>query len=245
MSIESIYGDCLTELKKLPPNSIDAVITDPPYCSGGFTESQRMKATSQGISANRLADMAWFENDNMTTAGLIWLLREVILECVRVMKPNGHILIFTDWRMLHNLAPAIESTGVQYRNLVVWDKLYAGMGNGFKPTHELIMHFVKGKAQFFTLNGSNVIRAARVQSNKKEHHTQKPLELLKSLIDVTTREGDTVLDPFFGSGSTGEACLKMGRNCIGIEKNATHYNTAKSRLQRVAEEVNAGLFTKV
>ena len=117
-----LHGDCLVKLKELQSNSIDAVITDPPYCSGGFTEASRTLASKQGISENRTEDIEWFDSDNMTTVGITYLIRELCIELDRLMKPNTSLLMFTDWRMVVNLVPVIESCGFQYRNLIVWNK---------------------------------------------------------------------------------------------------------------------------
>ena len=240
-----LFGDCLIQLKTIQSNSVDAVITDPPYSSGGFSEAQKMSAKSMGIDSKRLKEMEWFPSDNMTTAGMIYLIRACCLEFDRVLKPNTSLLMFTDWRMVINLVPVIESCGFRFRNIIVWDKGSPGLGNGFRPTHEMIMHFVKGKSKFYSGKGSNVIREKRVTPKKRVHHTQKPTLLLKRLIEVVTDEGQTVLDPFFGSGSVGEACMNMNRSVIGIEKSSIHYHTAKERLDNCDLEDKISLFGSV
>jgi site-specific DNA-methyltransferase (adenine-specific) len=227
-----IHGDCLEELKKLPDNSIDSAITDPPYCSGGFTETGKKSAPNQGIpnDGETFKRLGWFSNDNMTTMGLIFLLRSVCVELFRILKPSSSALIFCDWRMYPHLAPALESSGLQHRNLIVWDKGHFGMGFGFKPQHELIMEFVKGKPKYHMNNGRNVICSKRVTPNKKLHPTQKPVELMEELIKVVTPKGGTVLDPFAGSGSTLVAADKLGMQFIGIEKDEQFFKTSEHRL---------------
>ena len=236
-----IKGDCLSETKKIKSNTIDAIITDPPYCSNGFTESSRMRSRKQGIITKRLKDINWFPCDNMTTVGITWLIREASLEFYRVLGVNTSLLMFTDWRMITNIVPVIESAGFQYRNLIVWNKMNPGLGNGFRPAHEIVMHFVKGKAKFYAKDGVNVITIRRIYPTKKIHHTQKPVELMEKLIRVTTPDGGTVLDPFCGSASTGEACLNLNRLFIGIEKDLVHYEIAVDRMakfQKQMEETN-------
>ena len=236
-------GDCLEKLKELPDESVEAVITDPPYCSGGFSESQKKSASGQGLRSETIKEVGWFVNDNMSTSGLIWLLRSAMVECERVMKEGASAMVFTDWRMVAHLAPALESSGLQFRNMIVWDKGNCGLGNGFRPQHEIILHYVKGKGNYFDQSTGNVIRSKRVNSNDKLHQTQKPTDLLAKLLKVVTQEGDTVLDPFFGSGSLGEACLKMNRKFIGIEKSKFYVQEATRRIEGVKINIDTSLFS--
>ncbi len=229
-------GDCLIKLKELPSNTVDAVITDPPYCSGGFSETQKKQASGQGLRSETIQEIGWFTNDNMTTQGLVWLLRSVMVECERIMKEGASALVFTDWRMIVALAPALESTGLQFRNIIVWDKGNPGLGNGFRPQHEIILHYVKGKGNYYSQSVGNVIKSKRIHSESRLHQTQKPTDLLGKLIEVVSKKGDTILDPFFGSGSTGEAAIKLGRSIIGIEKSEVYHQIAT---QRIAEAVKA------
>lgn len=239
-----LFGDCLVRLREIESNSIDAVITDPPYSSGGFNDTQKRSAKGQGLRSGTIDEIGWFVNDNMTTSGVVYLLREVMVECERVMKDGASALVFTDWRMVANLAPALESTGVQFRNIIVWDKGSPGLGNGFRPQHEFIMHFVKGSGNYYSNHGRNVLSSKRMGVNNRLHQTQKPVELLAKLIEVVTKEGDTILDPFFGSGSTGEAALKMGRNIIGIEKMEMYHKISTERLAKVHQAEQSTLFVQ-
>ena len=237
--------DCLRIMRTMPAGTIDAVICDPPYCSGGFSEAEKKSAKVQGIRSEfaQGEDFEWFPNDNMSTAGLIWLLRNMMIEADRLLVDGGSVLVFTDWRMVPHLAPALESSGLQYRNMIVWDKGSFGLGIGFKPTHEIILHYAKSNPKFYVQNASNVIRYGRIRAADKIHQTQKPVPVMAKLIEVVTPEGGTVLDPFCGSGSTGEACLKLRRNFIGIEKAEVHYRTAQARLSAVQLEIENNLFT--
>lgn len=154
----------------------------------------------------------------------------MMVEAERVLKPNTSAFIFCDWRMVPMLAPALESCGMQYRNMLVWDKLNGGLGNGFRPRHEIILHFIKGKANFYSKSGCNVLPHKRVTPKNKQHPTEKPVALLEDLVQMVTEEGHTVLDPFAGSGSTGEACRNLSRKFIGIDKSTFFTETAKCRL---------------
>lgn len=221
-----LQGDALDLIPTLP--SVDAVITDPPYCSGGFQEASRMSEKGQGIRSGNVC--AWFVGDNMGTTGLMFLLRTMTFRALEILNPQGSFLIFTDWRMVPNLAPAIESAGMRYQNMIVWDKGWAGLGHGFRAQHEIILHFTTGTPKYYDLCASNVLSAKRVSPGTREHMTQKPVELMRQLIRVVTPPGGVVLDPFCGSGSTGVAALLEGRRFIGIERDANHIATARARL---------------
>ena len=208
---------------------------DPPYCSGGVTESGKGRAGSQGLrsSTTGAQRFKWFDGDNMTLAGLSWLLRQVAIEAFNVMPPTGSLLVFCDWRMAFSLGPAIESAGFRLRNVVVWDKGHMGLGTGFRPRHEMILHLTCSSPTFHAADVANVVTAKRVHASQKKHPTEKPVDLMRSLIRVVTPEKGTVLDPFCGSGSTGEAALSVGRNFVGIERCESYCAVARRRLAAV------------
>ena len=145
--------DCLRAMRTIPTGTIDAVICDPPYCSGGFTETEKKSALAQGIRSVRAKDddFEWFPNDSMSTAGLVWLLRNAFIEFDRLLVDGGSVLMFTDWRMVPHLAPALESSGLQYRNMIIWDKGSPGLGSGFRPTHEIVFTTVNRRQSFTRL----------------------------------------------------------------------------------------------
>lgn len=233
-----IQAETITTLRSLEAHSVAAVITDPPYCSGGLNESRKKQAGAQGVAYGSKSHEDWFLNDNMTTGGLVWMLRELAVEAERLLVPGGSLLCFTDWRMLPHVAPAMESSGLIFRNLVVWDKGSPGLGDGFKPTHEMIMHFAKGTPRLFSKKGSNVIRTRRVPGAKKIHPTEKPAELLGRLIQVVTEPGDTVLDPFAGSGSCGVAATELGRHFMGVDRERRFLERAAERLEAVSRQLS-------
>ncbi|HBP19103.1 MAG TPA: site-specific DNA-methyltransferase [Planctomycetes bacterium] len=232
-------GDALRRLASLEPESIDAIVTDPPYCAGGFTEKEKQAAKCMGITNKPKEE--WFVGDNMGTAGLCFLLRSVACEALRLLKPGGSLLVFCDWRMVSALAPALESAGLRHQNLIVWDKGSIGLGRGFRPRHELVLHFTKGgsKARYFTRSGSNLIACKRVPGRTRNHPTEKPVEVFEKLLEVVCPEGGTVLDPFAGSAASGEAALRSGRNWIGVELSGEFCRKSRQRLRQVASEVAA------
>ena len=138
--------------------------------------------------------------------------------------------------MYPHLAPALESSGLRLQNMVVWNKRYPGLGRGFRPQHELIMHFVKNTGEFFDKSVGNVITVKRVPATRRLHQTEKPVELLTAILKVVAPIGGTVLDPFAGSGSTLVAAVQMGCNAIGIEREPTYCEVIR---RRMAQEVKS------
>jgi DNA modification methylase len=244
------HGDALDLLRGLPDASVDAVVTDPPYCSGGVGEASRQRAEGQGLRSESLRKLGWFVGDDMGTAGLVWLLRAMAFEATRLLKPGGSLLVFCDWRMVSNLAPAIESAGLRSQNLLVWDKGAMGLGSGFRMQHELVLHYAHGVGSFHDKGTSNVLRARRVHATEREHQTQKPVDLLEQILEVVLPPGGIVLDPFAGSGTTGVAALLRGRRFVGAERDAGHVATARDRCAGSAGEyrddgAQPSLFAKV
>lgn len=228
--IEIIHGDALAVMAEMPDASIDAVITDPPYCSGSVSESSRSGAKGQGLRSENLTRFGWFTGDNMGTAGLIFLLRSVAFESIRLLKGSGSMLVFCDWRMVPNLAPAIESAGLRYQNMVVWDKGHMGLGAGFRAQHEIILHFTAGSPEYADKGLGNVLKCSRVRGDDREHQTEKPVALIEQLVRVVCPQGGTILDPFGGSGTTAVAANNLGRKAICIERDLEHVETARRRI---------------
>lgn len=222
-------GDALDFVAALDDECVDAIITDPPYCSGGVGETQRTKAKGQGVRAKSVARFGWFQGDNMGTAGLVWLLRSIAFESMRVLKPSGHFVVFCDWRMLVSIEPAIESTGLRFQNLIVWDKGAMGLGSGFRRRHELALHFTRGAPEYHDRSVPNVLTCKRVKRREQVHQTQKPVDLLRPIVRVTSPPDGLIVDPFMGSGSTGVAALLEGRNFFGCDREAAHARIANKR----------------
>lgn len=227
------HGDCLDVLTAFEPGAIDAFVTDPPYCSGGATESGRGSAIGQGLRSKTLKSgrFSWFDTDNMTTGGLVWLLRGIGSEALRVLPDGGSAVMFADWRMVPTLAPAIESSGLRYQNLLVWNKGSMGLGTGFRMQHEMALHFTKGVGSYHDRSIGNVLTHKRPSKRDRLHPTEKPVDLMAEIVSVVAPPGGTVIDPFGGSGSTGAACLKEGRRFIGVERSEAYADISARRLE--------------
>lgn len=240
---EEIIGDCrlylgdaLGVMQSMPSCRARALISDPPYCSGGFTEAAKRGAKGQGLRSETLQEKDWFGGDNMTSAGLQWLLRAVAVAFKGHASDHGCTAsFFADWRMVPLLATAIEAAGLRFQSMPVWDKQAAGLGTGFRAQHECILHFSIDTPRYHSKSYGNVIRAPRMPS-ERDHPTEKPISVMAALIDVQSEPGGLILDPFMGSGSTGVAAVGMGRRFVGIEHDPVHFETACRRIEKAYKQ---------
>jgi site-specific DNA-methyltransferase (adenine-specific) len=220
-------GDCIDTLKSLPAQSIDCVLTDPPYSSGTRREG------AKGIRKSMLRETDgedWFPNDCLTTDGFWWLMHSNAVQWKRLCRVGSHILAFIDWRMWHHMTGAVESADLRRFGMLVWDKTFFGMGMFFRNQHELIMHFTNGTGKAASRHDiGNVLSFAPIRNG--EHFTEKPVDLCHELLSVVTEPEDVVLDPFMGSGTTGVACAKLGRRFIGIEIEPKYFDIACRRIE--------------
>lgn len=241
--VQLYQGDVLEVLADVDDSTVDAIVTDPPYCSGAATEAGKARSTHQGLRTESVGSgkrFAWFGSDNMTTGGVVWLMRSVAVEAFRLLVEGGSLCVFCDWRMAPVLAPALESAGLRLQNLVVWDKGSMGLGRGFRMQHELVLHLTKGVGVYHDESTGNVIRTAR-EGNDRVHPTQKPLPLLQRIVRVVAPGGGLVVDPFAGSGSTAVACVREGRRCIAADRRADYLATAAKRLDECGQQASLPL----
>jgi site-specific DNA-methyltransferase (adenine-specific) len=212
-SVTLYHGDCIEVMETFENFSIDTVLTDPPYSSGGKRENARSIRKSMTRSVD---DDNWMRGDAMSTNGYTHLMRVCGVQWRRILKPGSHALAFTDWRMAHHIAAALESADLRQHPLIIWDKQRLGMGAVFRNQHEFIVHMSAGNpSEPQRRDVPNVIGVPPVRGG--EHPTEKPEALLRTLLSVVTPPSGIVLDPFAGSGSTLRAAQSLGRKAIGIE----------------------------
>lgn len=181
------------------------LLTDPPYCSGGFQEAGR-KSGSIGTRGDEM-----IANDTLSTRGYIALMRRAFATWA-----PGLMYCFTDWRMWVTLFDVAESSGYGVRNMIVWDKGSPGLGVGWRAQHELILTAMQVSHPFDPKKAQgNVIHCDR--TGNANHPTEKPIKLIATLLDVADM-AHTVADGFIGSGPSLLACEQLGRTCFGTDK---------------------------
>jgi len=227
-SVTLYHGDCIDVMASLNELSVDTVLTDPPYSSGGRRENARSIRKSM---TRRVEDDDWIRGDAMSTPGFVYLLRECGIQWRRVLRPGGHVLSFIDWRMAPNLGAALETADLRQHPTLVWDKAKIGMGQIFRNQHEFIVHMTVGTpTDPLRRDVPNVLRFPSIRGG--DHPTEKPAALLQTLLSVVSPLNGIVLDPFAGSGSTLQAAKATGRRAIGIEADERYAEVAAKRLDQ-------------
>ncbi|MFZ5432533.1 MAG: DNA-methyltransferase [Calditrichota bacterium] len=193
-----LCGDCFAEMRNLPDASVDLVLTDPPY--GIDYQSNRRVARPK---------LPKFEND----VKLDWV-EGWVEQVYRVLKPDRHFYCFTRFDTYPEFYTQI-SRRFRVKNCLIWVKNNHGSGDlqgAYAPQYEMIIYAAKGQRHLNGPRESDVLQCDNVPSVFRRHATQKPVELLRTIIEKSTEPGEIVLDPFAGTGSTGLACLDTARH---------------------------------
>ena len=196
-------GDAVAWLRTLPDESIDLVVTDPPYES---LEKHRAIGTTTRLKHSKASSNDWFEifpNDRFA---------ELFAEIYRVLKKNTHFYLYCDPETMFVAKPLAEAAGFKFWKQIVWDKVQIGMGYHYRARYECILFFEKGKRKLNDLGVADIITHPRIRGG---YPAEKPPQVTEVLISQSTEPGALVIDPFMGSGSTGVAAIGLGRNFMG------------------------------
>ena len=202
-----ITGDCIEVLSRADACCVDLVVTDPPYLVN-FTDRTGRSVT----------------NDNDST----WL-EPAFEQITRVLKPGGFCVSFYGWSHAERFLTVWKQFGLRPVGHLVWSKSYSSSRRGFlRSTHECAYLLAKGTPNRPGYLINDVLPWS--YTGNRSHPTQKPVSALEPLIAAFSQQGDTVLDPFSGSGSTGVAALLQGRDFLGIELESEFNLLARDRL---------------
>ena len=210
-----INGDCINILNDIikTGNKVDLIVTDPPY----KTTSRGSSGGTGGMLKDQLfKDGMVFKHNDVEFSDWLSVLFEIL-------KDGGHAYIMTNNKNLKNMLIAIEDAGFNIFKTLVWAKNTAITNMYYMDSHEYIIFCRKGKSQKINNCGTKSVLNFD-NPREKLHPTEKPVDLMKVLIDNSSSEGEIVLDPFMGSGSTGVACMQSNRNFIGIEIDENYFN---------------------
>ncbi len=250
-----IHGDCIEELKKLPEESVDLIFADPPYFMQ--TEGELIRPEGSKFAG---VDDEWDKFGGYSEYDAFCV--KWLTECKRVLKKEGSIWVIGGFQNIYRLGFIMQNLGYWILNDVIWSKPNAApnfAGTRFQNSHETLLWCVKDKNAKYTfnyktmkhLNGSKqdksiwdigiCIGGERLKdtNGKKVHSTQKPEKLLYKIILSSSKPGDLVLDPFFGTGTTGAIAKLLGRNYIGIEKDKDYIASAEKRIAEVISETSS------
>jgi len=219
-----INDDCLNVMKELEPSSIDAIIVDPPY---GINSKVRWELAD--ADHNKSIKRKGILNDGEDN---LPLLKESLDLAYRVLKDNSAMFFFTKWNKLGDHIQLIQDAGFKVKNNLIWLKNNHGLGDlkgSFAPKYECIIYATKGRVILNGKRDTDILEFARVHNPLHIH--QKPIDLLEYLITKVTEPGDTILDFFMGTGSTGVACQNTNRHFIGCELDEETYQLALERIK--------------
>jgi len=241
-----IQGDCIEEMKKLEDNSVDAIITDPPYNISKENDNRdRSKLNSPIMRRESPLKYDFGKWDNMGRKEFLEFTKEWLKECFRILKDGGAIISFFNKEDISYLGWIGKEYGVRTRTNFTWHKTnpvpsfrkvnylsaceYVWIGSKGKKTWTFNFKKQKEMHNFFeTPNSSSY--------GQTKHPTEKPLSIIEHFLEVHTNENDLVLDPFLGSGTTAVACIKLNRKFIGIEKEEEYVKIAKARIKPFLEQ---------
>ena len=203
-----IHGDCIEVMRTMADGSVDFILTDPPY-----------------VASYRSRDNRTIQNDD--TAG--WLA-PAFAQMYRVLKQDAFAVSFYGWPKTHLFFNAWRQAGFRVGGHIIFRKRYTSKSAFLQYRHEGAYLLVKGHPGYPASPLPDVMDWT--YTGNKLHPTQKSIYILKPLIEAFSGPADLVLDPFAGSGSTCVAAQRTGRNFIGIEIDAAHYETARLRVSK-------------
>ena len=238
--IDLRQGDCLEVMKSIADGSVDCAVIDPPYkivaggcrkvakdndCAGIFNRRKDSNKRTDWADGARTGKM--FKHNDIKFEH--WLP-----ELYRVMADKSHIYLMINSRNLAELQNKAEHAGFKFQNLLIWDKGNVTPNKWYMQGFECILMLRKGGAKNIADMGtSNILKVPNIIGSKK-HPSEKPVELLEIMINNSTDEGDTVIDMFMGSGSTGAAAINLNRRFIGLELDPEYFKIAEERINTAA-----------
>ena len=212
--------DAVEWLRQQPDESLDLVITDPAYES---LEKHRAVGTTTRLKHSKSSSNDWFAVFPNARFG------ELFTEVFRSLKRDAHFYLFCDAETMFVAKPEAERAGFRFWKPLVWDKRTIGMGYHYRARYEFILFFEKGKRRLNDLGVSDVISVPRIH---RGYPAEKPAAVSEVLVKQSSERGETVADPFMGSGSVGVAALRQGRRFRGTDLNPEAVQLSAGRLRR-------------
>ena len=237
-SIILIHGDFYEEVFNISDGSIDLILTDPPY---NVSNERVFKFAGRSDIDQNFGEWDKFEHEAFTD-----LFHEWGKHFYRILREGGSGYVFTSDKYLSFLIRALEESGLEVKNTIVWHKTNPGtqvMKTCYRSSTEYIVFFVKGKNHTFNWQGENEMHnfiecpicsgSERLKDAKGNtlHPTQKPEYIIRHLLEISSNRGDMVFDGFAGVGTTAKVCKDLGRRSINIESNQEFFDAMRSRLE--------------
>ena len=234
-------GDCIEIMKDLVDESVDCILTDPPYNLGLFMHKRNTNIKQ--MRENSFAYAGW---DNLDYQAWYEVMKTFFYQCSRVLKKKGTLLVFMSIIKVESIIKIAEEFGFYYKTTGIWHKtnpMPRNMNIQYVNSTECWIYMIN-QGTSGTFNNAGKLKHDFIESSicpiseKKfgKHPTQKPLKIIKDFIITLTNPNDIVLDPFMGSGTTCVASLELGRKYLGIEIDKNYYTIAQHRIENMEEE---------
>lgn len=228
MELDTIVcGDCLDVMADMPNKSIDLSILDPPYCAQNKARTGTRYNQEDGFLT---------KFDDMSQRVYQKFMHERLLILFDKMKPASHIYVFIGWKNLREMMDILELASFRLNKVLIWDFCSIGGGYAWRNQHEFIVFGSKGIAHPVNdLSLSTVLKYKR--NSKRLHPFEKPIDLIKTIIENTSAPSELVTDFFIGSGTTAEAALRLGRHFYGCDISEKYVGIANKRIEKARLEM--------
>lgn len=231
--VKSFNDDVLEIMKLMDNESVDLIVTDPPY-----------RTTSRGGNGNSggMCKKKEFKSGKVFTHNTI-KPQEYIPEFYRILKEGTHCYIMTNHVNLYEILTVAQDCGFHFIKSLVWNKGNKIMGQAYMSQFEYILFFRKGKFKKINKCGTSDIlevpnKKQKDEDGKNLHDTEKPVELMRILVENSSQENDIIFEPFMGIGATVVASLELNRRCIGVELDDKYFSIAKDRVEQLFKNEN-------
>ena len=223
--INLMKGDCLELMKTIPDGSVDLCVSDIPYkLTGG--------GKGDGINSKRPKGILTNNSQLMSVPKF----KDWLPELYRVMKSGSHIYLMCNFKNLRDLMNQTDEVGFKHINLLVWEKNNCTPSQFYMKNCEYVLFLRKGSSKYINNIGeSKTVHKFNNILGNKVHPTEKPVDLMTFYVENSSNIGDTVLDMFMGSGSTGVACINTNRKFIGVELDDNYFDIAEKRIKETLD----------
>lgn len=220
MELDKIYNaDCIECMISIPDESIDLIVTDPPYL-------MKYKTNRRKDKSHKFCGEIFGDDDPD-------LIEKYVNECYRILKNNSACYMFCNINKVDIFKQLLEKAGFTIKKMIIWVKNNHTAGDlvaQYGKKYEIIFYVNKGRCPIRNGRLTDVWEFPRVSGKKQLHQNQKPVNLIKQCIEKSSDPGAIVFDGFMGSGTTAIACLETGRRYIGYELDPEYYKIANDRI---------------
>lgn len=232
-NVNKIYNeDCIAVMRQMENDSVDLVVTDPPYLMD-YSSNKRQKNKFEGGGA--------ILNDKNAEG----LIIDYFEQCARIMKNNTHIYSFCSWHQIDFFKQEFEKH-FKLKNIIIWHKPGGGIGDlkgSYMTDNEFVLFGHKGRRELRGKRIGTVQTWNKVTPSTMVHPTEKPVALLQNFIEKSSEEGEIVFDGFIGSGATGVAAINCGRKIVGCELDKRFHVIAEERVKSAESQDISQFFT--